>query len=402
MSKHYVIHTLLLFLSTLFLKSNPISFVKELDIGASARLTYDSNIFGVSKDVFQNANRTQEEVVSKDDFILSFSPAVHFSKDIYLLNLSGSAGVSITQYFKNRDKSYIIPVTNLILDFDDTLSLNKRISNNAKIRFDASFDLGQQIDTSILDQDLVSYTFFAASLNVRYNHSAKFGLGGSTNYSYKNYQIGGLGTNSYNDLITLPLSLSAFYIYSEKLDVFTSYTTTISISDAPETNAADSTNHAVTFGLNGEYSSKLSGKVGLGYSWIDYDKSNLESSGTVVTSLDLTWKHNTKTTSSYSVSRKFEPTAQGSSTFTTSLGAGVNHKLTDLLRGNAMLNYSNSEFTDNNGDNSDLDQFGISFGLDYNLRSNITVGTTYSFTLIDYEIENYDRHTFEIFASGRF
>ena len=83
MSKHYVIHTLLLFLSTLFLKSNPISFVKELDIGASARLTYDSNIFGVSKDVFQNANRTQEEVVSKMICPKFFSCSPFF-KDIYL------------------------------------------------------------------------------------------------------------------------------------------------------------------------------------------------------------------------------------------------------------------------------------------------------------------------------
>ena len=55
------------------------------------------------------------------------------------------------------------------LDFDE--SLKKRLSNNAKIRFDATFDLGQHVDTSIVDQDLVSYTYFTSSLNVRYNHS---------------------------------------------------------------------------------------------------------------------------------------------------------------------------------------------------------------------------------------
>ena len=238
---------------------------------------------------------------SRDDFILNFSPSVHFSKNVYLLNISGSAGVSLTRYIKNEDKSFIVPVTTLSLDFDE--SLQKRLSNNAKIRFDATFDLGQHVDTSIADQDLVSYTYFTSSLNVRYNHSAKFGVGAGTSISYKDYQSGAIN-NSYSDLTSLPLSLRAFYIYSEKLDVFTDYSTTFSISDASSTNAADSTSHAISLGLNGEYSSKLSGKIGVGYSWIDYEKANLKSTSNLVSSLDLSWKHNSKTTSSYFINRQ--------------------------------------------------------------------------------------------------
>ena len=43
---------------------------------------------------------------------------------------------------------------------------------------------------------------------------AKFGVGAGTSFSYKDYQSGAIN-NSYSDLTSLPLSLRAFYIYSE-------------------------------------------------------------------------------------------------------------------------------------------------------------------------------------------
>ena len=337
---------------------------------------------------------------SEDDLALNFSPSVHFSRKIYLLNISGSAGVSLTRYVKNKDKSFVVPVTTLSLDFDE--SLKKRLSNNAKIRFDASFDLGQHIDTSIADQDLVSYTYLTTNLNLRYNHSAKFGVGFGTSYTFKDYQSEGLGLNSYNDLNVVPLSLRAFYIYSEKLDVFTDYTFTKSISDSTFANAADSINHAFTVGLNGEYSSKLEGKIGIGYSWIDYEKLNLNSTSNLVSSLDLTWKHNSKTSSSYFINRQFSPTAQGTSTFSTNIGSYINHKLTDRFRGNANVSYANIEYKNNFGESSKLDQVGLGFGVDFDWKENFIIGSSYSFSLIDYSKENYNRHTFTIYGSGRF
>ena len=390
---HYLF---LMVLSASQLRSNAFDLIRELDIGARVSAIYDSNLFGVSENVFNEVDN--DEVESKDDLVLNFSPSVHFSKKVYLLNISGSAGVSLTRYIKNEDKSFIVPLTTLSLDFDE--SLKKRLSTNAKIRFDATFDLGQHIDTSIADQDLVSYTYFTTNINLRYNHSTKFGLGAGTSYSFKDYQS--IAINSYSDLTTLPIYLRAFYIYSEKLDVFTDYSTTFSISDSSSTNAADSISHAISLGLNGEYSSKLSGKIGLGYSWIDYDMSNLKSTSNLISSLDLSWKHNSKTTSTYFINRQFSPTAQGTSTFSTNLGTRINHKLTDRMRGNANLSYSNIEYTNTDDENSHLDQIGLGVGLDFNWTDNIIVGTSYNLSLIDFVAENYDRHTFEIYASGRF
>ena len=395
----------LIFLSILFslsVFSNPFEIVRELDIGARASLTYDSNLFGVSEPVYQIADELgpyKDEIESRDDFIINFSPSLHFSKKIYLLNISGSAGVSMTRYIKNADKSFIVPVTTLSLDFDE--SLKKRLSTNAKIRFDATFDLGQHVDTSIVDQDLVSYTYFTTNLNVRYNHSAKFGVGAGTSFSFKDYQSGAVN-NSYNDLTTLPLSLRAFYIYSEKLDIFTDYTTTLSMSDDSKTNAADSQSHAISFGLNGEYSSKLSGRMSLGYSWMDYDNANLSTTDNFVSSLDLSWTHNSKTSTSYFINRQFSPTAQGSSTFSTNLGVRVDHKLTDRFRGFASTNYSIIDYTLTSGVTSKLDQIALGIGVDYNWTDSIMVGSAYNFSFINNKDENYDRHTLEIYASGRF
>ena len=395
----------LLFLSILFsisVFSNPFEIVRELDIGARTSLTYDSNLFGVSEEVYQIADQRgpyNDEIESRDDFIINFSPSLHFSKKIYLLNISGSAGISMTRYIKNADKSFIVPVTTLSLDFDE--SLKKRLSTNAKIRFDATFDLGQHVDTSIVEQDLVSYTYFTTNLNVRYNHSAKFGVGAGTSFSFKDYQSGAVN-NTYNDLTTLPLSLRAFYIYSEKLDIFTDYTSTLSMSGDSTTNAADSQSHAISFGLNGEYSSKLSGRMSLGYSWMDYDSSNLTTSSNFVSSLDLSWSHNSKTSTSYFINRQFSPTAQGSSTFSTNLGVRVDHKLTDRFRGFASTNYSIIDYTLTSGVTSKLDQIALGIGVDYNWTDSIMIGSAYNFSFINNKDENYDRHTLEIYASGRF
>ena len=68
----------LLFSSILFsisAVSNPFEIVRELDIGARASLTYDSNLFGVSEAVYQRAvgsAPSNNEIESEDDFIINF------------------------------------------------------------------------------------------------------------------------------------------------------------------------------------------------------------------------------------------------------------------------------------------------------------------------------------------
>ena len=317
----------------------------KIDASASLKVAYDSRVFGMPSNEFNAVKNSggstginTDRIESEDDFIITFSPAVHFTNKFGLLKISGSAGIQISQYILNGDMSNIVPTTSLSIDFDDTLALKKRISNNAKIRFESTFDIGQQIGASVLEQDLVSYTYISAGLNVRYNHSAKFGIGGGTSYSYRFYQSANTDERPNLDFSTLPLSLRAFYIYSEKLDFFTNYTFASSKAHGTsQSNLTDAINHSVSIGADGVYSSKFSGSVSIGYSLVDYELSSQPNQDNLITSVSLNWKHNSKTSSNYALSRSFSPTAQGFSTFSTSIRAGLTHRFTDSLSGTSYL-----------------------------------------------------------------
>ena len=85
------------------------------------------------------------------------------------------------------------------------MSLNKRISNNAKVRFSATFDIGQHVGTDLIEADLVSYTYLIAGFDVRYNHSPKLAVSTGTNYELREYQSGSINSN-YDDYSNLPIS----------------------------------------------------------------------------------------------------------------------------------------------------------------------------------------------------
>ena len=397
----------------------------RIDASASLKLAYDSRVFGMPSNEFKAVKDSNGStgintgrLKSEDDFIITFSPAVHFTNKLGLFKINGSAGVQISQYLLNGDMSNIVPITSLSIDFDDTLALKKRISNNAKIRFESTFDIGQQIGASVLEQDLVSYTYISAGLNVRYNHSPKFGLGGGTSYSYRFYQSANTDERPNMDFSTLPLSLRAFYIYSEKLDFFTNYTFARSKAHGTsQTNLTDAINHSLSIGADGVYSSKFSGSVSLGYSLVDYELSSQPNQDNLITSVSLNWKHNSKTSSNYALSRSFSPTAQGFSTFSTSIRAGLTHRFTDTLSGTSYLSagitdytYPQDNFSPNDDpekgkvDSSSMKTFGFGFGVSKKINRTFSSSGGYDFTLMDKgsEAGSYGRHLVHAQITGRF
>ena len=395
-------------------------------IGASAslKLAYDSLVFGMPSNEFnavKDSNGSNginpSRLESEDDFIITFSPTVHFTNKLGLFKIKGSAGVQVSQYLLNGDMSNIVPTTSLSIDFDDTLALKKRISNNAKIRFESTFDVGQQIGASVLDQDLVSYTYISAGLNVRYNHSSKFGVGGGTSYSYRFYQSANTDERPNLDFSTLPLSFRAFYIYSEKLDFFSNYTFARSKAQGTsQPNLTDAINHSLSVGADGVYSSKFSGSVSLGYSLVDYELSDQPNQDNLITSVSLNWKHNSKTSSNYAISRAFSPTAQGFSTFSTSIRAGLTHRFTDTISANSYLSAGITDYTypqtfsrnnkssEGKVDSSSMKTYGFGFGVSKNINKTFSSSGGYDFTLMDKGTDegNYGRHLLHAQITGRF
>jgi hypothetical protein len=398
--------------------------VGKIDASATLKVAYDSRVFGMPSDEFKSVKDSNgstgintSRLESEHDFILTFSPAVHFTNKLGLFKINGSAGVQISQYILNGDMSNIVPTTSLSIDFDDTLALKKRISNNAKIRFESTFDVGQHVGASVLDQDLVSYTYISAGLNVRYNHSAKFGVGGGTSYSYRFYQSANTDDRPNLDFSTLPLSLRAFYIYSEKLDFFTNYTFARSKAHGTsQSNLTGAINHSISIGADGVYSSKFSGSISLGYSLVDYELANQPNQDNLITSVSLNWKHNSKTTSNYSLSRAFSPTAQGFSTFSTSLRAGISHRFTDTLSGTSYLSAGITDYTypqtfstnndPNQGkvDSSSMKTYGFGFGVSKKHSKIFSSSAGYDYTLMDKNSKSgsYGRHLVHAQITGRF
>ena len=409
----FLLPVIFLPLSILGMRDTPLG---QLDFSATLTGIYDSRVFGISEDLFNKSRNgsngfiKSDELESQDDFILKFSPAVHFNRKISLLRFAGSAGVEIAQFIKNNEKSYIIPITNFVVDFDDTLSKRKTISNNARIRFDATFDIGQHIGASVLEQDLISYTYFQSGINVRYNHSAKFGLGAGTDYSYRHYQSGSTGDpRLYNDISNLPLHARAFYIYSEKLDFFSQYTFTRSQSHGKST-LADSKTHSISFGANGEMSSKLSGTASIGYSYLNFDDFNANSQNSVITSTTLNWKINTKSSSFFSLSRNFSPSSQGFSNLSTNSRIGLNHRFLEDLSGSAYLSLGHSKYTypssnpaePNRGETSSMKTYGLGFNINKIFSKVFSGNAGYNFSFTDRSIQEFDRHLITIQLTGRF
>lgn len=381
----------------------------KLDLSASLRATYDSKVFAMPSNSFNEIKSSgrSNEIESEDDFILSFSPAMHFSNKFGLLRLSGSAGVNITHYMLNNDKSFIVPTTSLSVDFDDTLALKKRISNNAKIRFESTFDVGQVVGASVLDQDLVSYTYINSGFNVRYNHSDKFGLGGGTSYSYRFYQTDRSSRDQPNfDFSTLPLSARAFYIYSEKLDFFTDYT--FSRNKADSGNVAELTSsrsHAIAVGADGDFSSKLSGTASVGYSLLDFDYDATPNQHNLITSLSFNWKYNSKTSSNVSLSRASSPSATGQSTISTSLRTGLNHRFTDTWSGTGYLSAGITDYTSlNSGVTNEYssENYGLGINMSKKISQVLSASGGYDLTYSSSLGDSFVRHVLHAQITGRF
>ena len=385
----------------------------NIDAIATLSAEYDSKAFGISSNAFSsakgNSSISNNELKSEDDFIINFSPALHYSKSLKWFTFSGTAGIALVQYIKNEDKSYTQPITTFSIDFDETLKKNKRISNNAKIRFDATFDLGQSVGASVLDQDLTSYTFFDAGLNLRYNHSPKFGIGASTSYNLKDYQSGAIQEQPYQDLSTLPLSLRAFYIYSEKLDFYSDYTLTRSKGDSNGAlTLTDSQSHAFSFGAQGDYSSKLSGNANIGYSSLKFDNSSASSQDNLISQIGIIWTLNPKSSFNFDLSRTFSPSAQGFSTFGTSFRFTASHRVTEKITASAYLSAAAIEYTfpvtvrGSVRDADSLNQYGMGMSLQKALTARISASGGYDYSYIDRSVENYGRHVLRAELTGRF
>ena len=372
----------------------------KIDLSAVMSATYDSHIIARSSSQF-NQVQSSTELDRPDDIILRFSPVAHYSKQFSLLNFGASAGVEIAEFIFNDQRSYTIPITSITLDFDDTLSKSKNFSNNAKIRFYANFDVGQQVGSDLIEGDLISYTFFRTGVGVRYNHSPKFGIGTSTNYELREYQSGAV--NSYNDeLESFPITTSLFYIYSPKLDFFASHTLTKTRTSGWQSTMANYTSHTYSLGANGTLTQKLSGQVSVGVTSLQYDNNSLSNRTSITTATSLNLVHNEKTSSNLSLSRSFSPTASSLVQLTTNLAYNVSHRLNGRMTARLGIFYINSDISQSAGQSFETSEIGFLAGVSRNINRIFSSDFSYRFSKSQRYEDDFNHHILTASISGRF
>lgn len=373
--------------------------IGSLDFSTNLTTTYDSNLFGLSKDEFNKNNSKNSDLKSTDDIIITLHPILHYSKDISLLSLSASTGIRISKHLFNKSRSHSTPVTTFNLDFDE--SLKKSLSANSKIRFSASFDLGQTVGTDLIEGDLISYTFFNIGLNARYNHSAKLAFGTGTSYEVREYQSGTVN-NDYQDLESLPISSDVIYIYSPKLDFFLNHTYQKTETSNSTLSLGNTISHSFSLGTNGEISPKLNGSASVGYSNLSYQNNLMNDRSSFVTSAKINLKHNSKTTSNVNLSRSFSPTASANSQLSTFLRYGINHSLNPTLRSDIGLSHSLTEVYMMSGFSFETTQTGLDASLTKLLSKNFTSQFIYNVNSISRNASNFNRHIISASITGRF
>ena len=373
--------------------------IGSLDFSTNLTTTYDSNLFGLSKNEFNKNKSKNSDLKSRDDVIITLHPILHYSKDISLLSLSASTGIRISEHLFNKSRSYSTPVTTFNLDFDE--SLKKRFSTNSKLRFSASFDLGQTVGTDLIEGDLISYTFFNIGLNARYNHSAKLAFGTGTSYEVREYQSGTVN-NDYQDLESLPISSDVIYIYSQKLDFFLNHTYQKTETSNSTLSLGNTISHSFSLGTNGEISPKLNGSASAGYSNLSYQNNLMNDRSSFVTSANVNLKHNSKTTSNVNLSRSFSPTASANSQLSTFLRYGINHSFSPTLRSDIGLSHSLTEVYMMSGFSFETTQTGLDASLTKLLSKNFTSQFSYNVNSISRNASNFNRHIISASITGRF
>ena len=74
----------------------------KIESSATLSAVYDSKIFGISSSDYTSVKSLQgsnSKLKSEDDFILTFSPALHYSKKIKWFSFGASAGIQLAHRF---------------------------------------------------------------------------------------------------------------------------------------------------------------------------------------------------------------------------------------------------------------------------------------------------------------
>jgi hypothetical protein len=287
---------------------------------ATARITgaYDTNIF---------ANDTEV-----DDFTATFTPGLNYTRDVGRVSTYAELGVNAITFADTSGQDSIDPFINVRFTHDrdekgsDALSLGYTRSSEAN-------DL-------LLDR--VESHEYRGAARIDYFYSEKTGLRVDGGYRVSDYITAG-----YSDIESYSIGGGLLYRYSPKLVANASYSfNTERATNIPASILSDpaSKNHRFTVGLEGELTPKVTGTVGVGYGYRDFDRGG--STDAILFDVGLSWSAAEKTSFRLSVTQGFDTTANAESVRSLDVTLGANHSLTEKITLRGLLGYQESTFNE--------------------------------------------------------
>jgi hypothetical protein len=223
-------------------------------------------------------------------------------------------------------------------------SVDKRSTGKIKFGFDT--DVAQRTEANEQLQDLVTYTLYTANFDIRYNHSPKFGVSTDLKYDFRDYQNLSSVNKYYTDILTRTVGVSAYYIYSPKLDFFLNYNIANHKGESEGGRNFFTNNDVATIrlGADGTFTKKLSGRASIGYAFRTFDNSISPSDEGIVFSTSVTWQFRQKTGATFGMNKNFMPSAQDNAMDSASYHVNLTHRFTPQMIGTAGYFYTNTDF----------------------------------------------------------
>jgi len=422
--KNKQLYLLSLFSTSLFMQTGA-SAAPLVSIGNNADV-----FFNGSSSLRWSSNIFRDESDEVDDLIWTLSPGfeVNVGRGVSNADLSIITRYDVLRYQDNSRLDTELFHIRAVGSYKTS-----RLDLNGSISYDeAQSTTGDQN----VDDDLIEFDTFGASLNGEYRFSPKFSFGSGVRYSDKKYQT---YEDRFADRETFTVPVDIFYELTPKVDLSIGYSysktdveetlrpifprvvsiTPLVIATQSFTGDFEQESHFFNVGARGNLLPKLSGFFKVGYRMRSSDDSinsltdsngvfvgtpgstDRDDTGMLGLDADFTWAATPKVTVRLGLSRDFGVGGEGQSTENTSTDLSASYSINSYFAASANLGYTLRDYTESGRED---DQYSGGLRLSYSPSQYWRFSTGYLYSENNSTIErtSYDNHMFDLTATLRY
>ena len=342
----------------------------DVFVSGTLASSYDSNISASS--------------LGKSDFITSATLALEYARHAGIIGIDGGLSWTHADFATNIAQGFSDPTM--------SLDLTKKTGRTTGA---LTLSAGRQskADTAI-NQRTVSWNY-NLGFNWKYPVMDRYSLAGTLGYGILDYT--GTSTNLTN-LTTTSAGTDLLYAISSQRDLLAGYR----IRQSETSTNTQSVDHAITTGLTGKISPKLTGSVRAGYQ-IRQESTSGQSFGSTTASTALTWAASKRIAVIATIEKDFNTTATGGSVDNLSFNLDAQYTLTYQWALIGGVGTGSSNFL--NGADLNRKDYYASWhtGVRYTINDHFNASLSYSYLVnwSNQSIACYDRNLMTINLTTR-